>query len=67
MDAIFEGIYDSIKQKVGKCTLAKELQEKSKSLYMVEEVIKEIEESDKKGERIPSNKNEPFEYECILQ
>ena len=34
---------------------------------MVEEVIKEIEESDKKGERIPSNKNEPFEYECILQ
>jgi hypothetical protein len=47
-----------MKRKIGKCTSAKELWEKLKNIYMVEEVIKTSEESDEKDERNSSNEND---------
>jgi hypothetical protein len=33
MDLIWEGLFDSVKEKVGKCSLAKELWEKLQNIY----------------------------------
>jgi hypothetical protein len=57
MDSISEGLPKSVKRKIRIFTLVKELWDKMKSLYMVEEVIKISEESDEKYERSSCNDN----------
>ena len=44
MEAILEGLSNAIKDKIRKCTPTKDIWDKLKNLYMVEEVIKAREE-----------------------
>jgi hypothetical protein len=43
LDFILEGLPNSIKDKVGHCSLAKELWDKTKNLYFEESPIKNLE------------------------
>ena len=74
MDVILEGLSNSMKTNIVKCTSSRVIWEKLKNIYMIEEVIK----TSKKYESISSNENdknvkvvllmnEPSQDEDIIQ